>query len=202
MSTLPRLLLTVDGISEWIGKAVSWLCLVMIGVLLFEVTSRYLLNSPTEWAHESTTMLYGTFCIIAGVYTHLHNGHVRSEVVYQLFSPRGRAFLDVITGVLGLIIFGVLFFVVLDFALESWKIKELSSKSTWAPPIYPFKSVLPIAAFLIWVQSLAHLIRDIAYAFNIMPEIQRQSAEHRELQIDHIADDHLPISDAEGAEKH
>jgi len=201
MSTLGRLLVLQDRISDFVGKAVSWLCLAMIGVLLYEISSRYLLDKPTEWAHESTTMLYGTFCIMAGVYTHLHNGHVRSEVVYQLFSPRGRAFLDVITGFLGLIIFGVFFFVVLDFAIQSWEIGERSSKSTWAPPIYPFKSVLPVAALLIWLQSLAHLIRDIAVAFDIMPEIQRQGAEHRELQMEHIQDDHMPLDETDGGDK-
>lgn len=197
MSNLARLLLLQDKISDIVGKSVSWLCLVMIGVLMFEILARYILNRPTEWAHESTTMLYGTFCIIAGVYTHLHNGHVRSEVIYQLFSPRKRALLDVITGFIGLIIFGVFFVVVLEFAVESWQTGERSSKSTWAPPIAPFKSVLPLAAALIWLQSLVHLIRDIAYAFDVMPELQKQGAEHRELQIEHIQDDHLPITETE-----
>lgn len=201
MSKIGRLLVLQDKISDFVGRAVSWLCLIMIAVLLYEITARYILDNPTEWAHESTTMLYGTFCILAGVYTHLHNGHVRSEVIYHLFPPRGRAFLDVITGFLGLIIFGVFFFVVLEFAIDSWMIGERSSKSTWAPPVYPFKSVLPVAAALIWLQSLAHLIRDIAYAFDIMPEIQQQGAEHRELQMDHIQDDHLPLHEANGKDK-
>ncbi len=202
MSTLARLLNWQDKVSEYVGKTVSWMCLAMIAVLLFEITARYILNKPTEWAHETSTMLYGTFCILGGVYTHLHNGHVRSEVIYQLFSPRGRAFLDVLTGILGLIIFGVFFFVALDFAIESWKINEHSSKSTWAPPVYPFKSVLPLAAALIWMQSLAHLFRDIAVAFEILPDIQKQSAEHRELQSEHLLDDHLPVENADSDGSH
>lgn len=189
---LARVLKFQDGVSEFIGKAVSWLCLAMIAVLMYEVIGRYLFNNPTEWAHESTTMLYGTFCILGGVYTHVHNGHVRCEVVYQMFPPRGRAVLDVITGLVGLAIFGVFFFVALDFALESWMRGEHSSKSTWAPPIYPFKSVLPLAALLIWLQSLVHLIRDIAVVFDVAPELQKQDEEHRGLQKDHIKDDLLP----------
>ncbi len=190
---LARYLRFQDGVSEFIGKAVSWLCLVMIGVLMYEVIGRYLFNNPTEWAHESTTMLYGTFCILGGVYTHLHNGHVRCEVLYHLFPPRGRAVLDVITGLVGLAIFGVFFFVALEFALESWQRNEHSSKSTWAPPVYPFKSVLPLAALLIWLQSLVHLIRDLAVVFDVAPELQQQGAEHRELQTEHIKDDLLPV---------
>ncbi|WP_022954099.1 TRAP transporter small permease subunit [Leucothrix mucor] len=169
MNWISRFLKIQDGISEFLGKAISWLVLVMIGVLVYEIFARYVFNSPTEWAHETTTMLYGTFCVLAGVYTHKHYGHVRSEVVYHLFSLRGRAFLDVITGTFGLVIFGIFFVVVVEFAADSWAAGERSSKSTWAPIIYPFKTVLPIAVALLWLQSLANLIRDFCIAFNLAP---------------------------------
>jgi len=167
MELISRFLKLQDGISEFLGKAISWLCLAMIGVLLYEITARYLLNSPTEWAHETTTMLYGTFCVLAGVYTHKHYGHVRSEVIYHLFPVRGRAFLDVITGLVSLVVFAVFFVVVFEFAADSWANGERSSKSTWAPIIYPFKTVLPIAVALMWLQSLSNLIRDFCIAFNL-----------------------------------
>ena len=172
MNFISRFLKFQDGVSEFLGRAISWLVLAMIGVLVYEISARYVLNSPTEWAHETTTMLYGTFCVLAGVYTHKHYGHVRSEVVYHLFPVRGRAFLDVITGLIGLMVFGVFFVVVVKFAAESWAVGERSSKSTWAPIIYPFKTVLPIAVALMWLQSLANLIRDFCIAFNLtLPEM-------------------------------
>lgn len=171
MSGISRLLDLQDEISDFIGRAVSWMCLAMMVVLTYEITARYLFNSPTSWAHETTTMLYGTFCILAGVYTHRHHGHVRSEAIYHLFSVRGRAILDVITGGIGLVIFGVFFVVAFEFAAESWQSGELSSKSTWAPPIYPFKSVLPLAVGLMWMQSLVHFIRDLRTALGITPVV-------------------------------
>lgn len=167
MSWISRLLNTQDEISDFIGRAVSWMCLAMMAVLALEISARYLFNSPTSWAHETTTMLYGTFCILAGVYTHRHHGHVRSEAVYHLFPARGRAVLDVITGGIGLVVFAVFFYVAWEFAYDSWVSNEHSSKSTWAPPIYPFKSVLPLAVGLMWLQSLVHFIRDVRVAVGI-----------------------------------
>lgn len=184
MNLISRFLKVQDGISEFLGKAISWLVLVMMGVLVYEITARYLLNSPTEWAHESTTMLYGTFCVLAGVYTHKHYGHVRSEVVYHLFPLRGRAFLDVITGLFGLVIFGIFFVVVFEFAADSWAAGERSSKSTWAPIIYPFKTVLPIAVALMWLQSLANLIRDFCIAFNLATPEMASGREEESLYDD------------------
>lgn len=170
MSTLSQYLAYQDRVSEWIGRTFSWLCLAMIAGLCYEVGARYLFNSPTAWAHETTTMLYGTFCILAGVYTHKHHGHVRSEVIYNLFSTRGRAVLDVITGTIGLVVFGVFFVVTFNFAADSWAIKEVSSKSTWAPIVYPFKSVLPLAVGLMILQSLVALIRSLCVALGVQLE--------------------------------
>jgi TRAP-type mannitol/chloroaromatic compound transport system permease small subunit len=167
MAILSQYLNLQNKVSEWVGKGVSWMCLAMIAVLGYEVGARYLFNSPTSWAHESTTMLYGTFCILAGVYTHRYQGHVRSEVIYSLFSPRIRALMDCLTGALGLLVLSVFFFITFRYAADSWAIREVSSKSTWAPIIYPFKSVLPLAVGLMILQSIAHFIESIARLFGV-----------------------------------
>ena len=170
MSGISRFLNLQDEISDFIGRTVSWMCLAMIAGLGYEVTARYLFNSPTSWAHETTTMLYGTFCILAGVYTHRHHGHVRSEVIYNLFSVRGRAIMDVITGSIGLVVFTVFFVITFNYAADSWAIREVSSKSTWAPIVYPFKSVLPLAGGLMILQSLVALIRNVIIVLGMQPE--------------------------------
>lgn len=102
MSWVTRYLVAQDGLSEFVGRAVSWLTLGMISVLMLEIIARYFLNSPTIWAHETSTMLYGAFCMLAGAYTLRHRGHVRSEVIYGLMGPRGKAFCDTIIFTLGL----------------------------------------------------------------------------------------------------
>lgn len=170
MTGISRLLDAIDGISEFIGKAVSWMCLAMIGVLLYEITARYFFLNPTSWAHETTTMLYGTFCILAGAYTHRHQAHVRSEVIYHLLFKRGRAIFDLITGTIVLVVFAVFFYAACEFAIESWQRNEMSSKSTWGPPVYPFKTMLPLGVGLVLLQSIAHWIRDFLVVFNLTPD--------------------------------
>ena len=167
MPSVCHLVSWVDRLSEIVGKAVSWMCLAIIAVMLYEIAARYFFNSPTAWAHEVTTMLYGTFCIIAGTYTHRYQGHVRSEALYHLLSRRGKAIIDTLTGSLVLFVLIVFFIASVDFAHDSWVRNEMSSRSTWAPPLYPFKTVLPVAVGLITLQSAAHLLRDICVAFNV-----------------------------------
>ena len=95
------------------------------------------------------------------------HGHVRSEVIYNLFPVRGKAFLDLLTGLIGLLVFGTFLVISYGYAADSWAMREISSKSTWAPPVYPFKAMLPLAIALLMLQSLAHLLRDLLLLFDI-----------------------------------
>ncbi len=159
------LLSLIDKLSVNVGKTFAWLSIPMIFVVVYEVVARKLFNNPTDWAHESTTILYGTFCIIGAVWT-LHNkGHVRTEVIHQIMPLRMQIFCDVITGLLALAMLTILFLGSYEFAADSWAKHEISSKSTWGVPIYPFKSVIPFATALMILQQLAHIIRDMTRLF-------------------------------------
>ncbi len=161
MSAVQRYLAAQDGLSDFVGRAISWLTLLMIGSLIWEITARYFFNSPTIWAHELSTMLYGAFGILAGSYTLRYQGHVRSEVVYALFPPRIRAFCDIIVYTLTLVLLVVFLQMAIEFAAKSWSALEYSSRSVWQPPIYPFKTIIPIAVGLLALQVLVELLRAV-----------------------------------------
>lgn len=156
-----------DGLSDIVGRVIRWMTLMMLGVLLFEIGSRYLLDSPTEWAHESSTMLYGSFCILAGAYTLKEQAHVRSDVIYSHLGTKTKGLLDTFGLVLTIICMVIFFKLSLDFAIASWEIREFSSKSTWQPPIYPFKATVPIAVGLIILQLIAELVRSVVKLLGI-----------------------------------
>lgn len=161
MGLVTRYLVIQDGLSEFVGRAISWLTLAMIAVLMLEIVARYFLNSPTIWAHETSTMLYGAFCMLAGAYTLRHRGHVRSEVIYGLMGARGKAFCDTIIFTLGLVVLGVFFKLAVGFAADSWAVREYSNKSIWQPVVYPIKTVIPVAVGLVILQNIAELLRSV-----------------------------------------
>ncbi|WP_261842201.1 TRAP transporter small permease subunit [Aliamphritea ceti] len=156
-----------DGLSDLVGRGIRWLTLLMLGVLLFEIGSRYLLGAPTEWAHESSTMLYGSFCILAGAYTLKEQAHVRSDVLYSHLGTKTKGLLDTFGLLLTILCMLVFFKLSLDFAIASWEIREFSSKSTWQPPVYPFKATVPVAVGLLILQLFAELIRSITKMLGI-----------------------------------
>ena len=159
---MQKLLLWVDKLSTWVGQAFSWLILALTLLISWEVFSRYALSAPHAWAFDVMIMLYGTLFMMAGAYTLSKNGHVRGDVLYGFFPPRLQAGLDLvlyfvffIPGVVALVWAGY------NYAAESWAINEHSNITADGPPIYPFKTVIPIAGAFLLAQGVVEIVRCI-----------------------------------------
>jgi len=155
-----RLIRVVDLVSYWSGKAFAWLIVALTFVVSIEVFKRYILNQPTAWIFDFNNMLYGTLFMMCGAYTLAAAGHVRADFVYTYLKPRTQAALDLalyflffIPGILGLIYAGA------DYAALSWKIGEHSTVTAEGPPVYHFKTVIPLAGVLVMLQGLAEIVR-------------------------------------------
>jgi TRAP-type mannitol/chloroaromatic compound transport system permease small subunit len=163
---LEKVLTYIDLVSEWTGKATSYLVLVLTGTVTYEVVCRYAFNAPTIWAQESSTYLYGAFFMLGGAYVLLHDGHVRVDIFYSRLSQRGKAIVDLITFPVFFFLFvGILVWEGGKMAIWSWSIWE-HTQSPWSPPIYPLKTVIPVASLLLFLQGLARYIRDIRFLVN------------------------------------
>jgi TRAP-type mannitol/chloroaromatic compound transport system permease small subunit len=107
-------------------------------------------------------MLYGTLFMMCGAYTLAQDAHVRGDFLYGSFKPRTQATLDLVLyilfflpGVIALVYAGI------DYAGISWRINEHSNVTSDGPPVYPFKTIIPIAGVLVLIQGLAEIVRCI-----------------------------------------
>jgi TRAP-type mannitol/chloroaromatic compound transport system permease small subunit len=162
---MKAILSVIDSVSQWSGKAFSFLWLVVVALVSLEVILRYGFDAPTLWGHETMLHLAGTVYLIGGAYTLYHQGHVLVDVVYKSLSPRLKAIVDLIT-------FPVFFLFVLVLlwggGARAWSavmIRE-GSGSPWNPPVYPLLLTIPLGAFLILLQGLAKFIRDFTLVIN------------------------------------
>jgi TRAP-type mannitol/chloroaromatic compound transport system permease small subunit len=159
---MQKLLLLVDKVSTFVGHFFSWLIVGLTLMISWEVFSRYVLNRPHAWAFDVMIMMYGTLFMMAGAYTLAKNGHVRGDVLYGFFAPRTQATIDLVLyvaffvpGVIALTYAGYY------YAAESWAINESSNITAEGPPIYPFKTVIPIAGAVLLLQGVAEIARCI-----------------------------------------
>ena len=157
---MQKVLLFVDRVSTWVGQAFSWFIVALTLHISWEVFSRYVLDHPRAWAFDAMIMMYGTLFMMAGAYTLAKNGHVRGDVIYGFFTPRAQAILDLtlyivffIPGIVALTYAGYF------YAAESWAINEHSNITAEGPPVYPFKTVIPLAGAFVLVQGIVEIIR-------------------------------------------
>jgi len=159
---MQKLMLFIDRVSTFVGQTLAWLIVALTLLISWEVFSRYVLSKPHAWAFDVMLMCYGTMFMMAGAYTLAKNGHVRGDVLYGFFPPRLQAGLDLtlyivffIPGVIALAYAGWI------YAGESWAIKEHSSVMADGPPLYPFKTFIPLAGGFLLVQGGVEIIRCI-----------------------------------------
>ena len=159
---MQKLLLTVDRLSTFVGKVFSWLIVSLTLMITWEIFSRYALDAPHDWAFDGMLHMYGTLFMMAGAYTLSKNNMVRGDVLYGFFPPRLQAGLDLtlyfiffLPGVCALIWAGYL------YAGDSWAIWEHSGITANGPPVYHFKTVIPVAGSFLLLQGIVEMIRCI-----------------------------------------
>lgn len=164
---LKSLLSLIDATSEYTGKFYGiFLIIFLIGIIVVEVIARYGFSRPIPGAHDAMTAYFGAYYLMAGAYTLLVGAHVRVDVLWMHFNPRGKAIFDLITFPFFFLFVGVL-------VVWGWK---FAMAATWSPsagwilefdhsflkfPLFPLKWTIPIGGLLLLLQGIAKFVRDV-----------------------------------------
>lgn len=163
MNTLRLIVKYIDTATEWIGRIVSWLLLVLMALAVFEVFTRRVLGKPTIWTFEASGYALAAVVMLSLGYTLLHKGHVNVDLLYERFSPRNRALIDIITFFPFLGLFCAVFLVEgTQFAATSWSMLE-RTPSAFNPPVYPVKTLIPVGTLLLALVAVSQLIKNIVF---------------------------------------
>ena len=151
----------VDAVSYRVGRLAMYLIFVMMGVLLYSSISRTFFNLPLIWVVEIAQFLLTAYYLLGGGYSMQLDAHVRMDLVYSRWSPRGQAFADTITA------FSLIFFLCLllyggisstMYAIEY----NQKNYSTWGPPLAPIKIIMTFGIGLMLLQAIATFFKDLA----------------------------------------
>jgi TRAP-type mannitol/chloroaromatic compound transport system permease small subunit len=167
---MQRLLFSIDRFSSWSGKTISWVVLLSTILISFDVAMRYLskpLGDPIRaiwftynYSYDMSYYLYAILFMIGGAYALSRAQHVRGDIFYRKWPVKVQAGVDLFLyifaffpGILAMVSVGA------QWAAYSWSIHERAFTSAAAPPLYPLKTVIPIAALLMAIQGVAETIR-------------------------------------------
>lgn len=150
---------TIDTISAWVDKLGCFLILPMIGVVFYEVISRRFFQSPTIWAMDVLTMLFGLYIIWSGAPSVLYRAQVCMDAICGRWRPRTRAGVDAFTLGLTLSFCFILAWQTTIYAIDSWEVKEISN-SILAHPLYHWRALLAVGTWLLFLQVISEIIKN------------------------------------------
>jgi TRAP-type mannitol/chloroaromatic compound transport system permease small subunit len=162
---MPRWLILahgIDALNERLGRALSWLTLLMVLVMAAVVLLRHL-GLGRLWLAESVTWMHAIVFLLGAAYTLKHGAQVRVDILHQRFGPRGRAAVE-IAGVLLLLwpFCAFLLWTSADYVLQSWRVFEGSQQTGGLPGLFLLKTGIWLFAGLLALQGLAALLHAAA----------------------------------------
>lgn len=161
-SGLARVARAISGLSEWTGRTISWLTLLMVLVTFVVVILRYLFNVGWIAMQETITWMHALVFMLGAAYTLRHDGHVRVDVFYRTASPRAKAWVDLLgTLVLLLPVCGFIAWTSWDYVASSWAVHEASKETGGLPGLYLLKTAILVMAGLLILQGLAILMNNL-----------------------------------------
>jgi TRAP-type mannitol/chloroaromatic compound transport system permease small subunit len=152
----------IEWVNVHVGEYVAYWAVIAVFVYYYEVFARFIFNSPTNWVHESMFLMFGMQYMMAGAYAYREDQHVRVDVFYAKFSPRGKAIADIISSVFFFIFTLTMLYTGGRFALDAINNHE-TSFTEWGIQYWPVKLAIPIGAALIVLQGVSKLIRDVLF---------------------------------------
>lgn len=157
-SLLLQFILRVTQLNRWLFYVAATLMIIIVPVMLYEVISRYVFNAPTVWGMELAILLFGPYFLLGGPYLIHTGGHVNLDIVRRRLSPNHGRYLDSFNYLIIIIFCSILITYSTPLALQAFAYKE-TTFSAWNPPLWPYKFAVPVATFLLALQTAAELIR-------------------------------------------
>lgn len=161
-----RLSRTFDAGINAIGRAVSWLWVVLIAIIVTNVVMRYVFNLGLIVFEELQWHIYAIGFMIGLSFGIVADRHVRIDVLADRFAPRTRAWIELVGLLVFLIPFALLMaWDAIPFVYRSWEMNEVSIAPGGLPARWALKSVIIIALVLIAIAASSRLSRVCAYLF-------------------------------------
>jgi TRAP-type C4-dicarboxylate transport system permease small subunit len=156
-----------SGLDRAIAKSANvfaWAIFAAFVITVVEVVSRYVFNSPTFWAHESTTFLIAAVFLIGGPIALARDKHIRVRMFYDSASPKRRRVFDIANSLIALVFFAGLSFASSIMVSKSWftptgALHLEGTGTSWNPPTPALlKLLVMICVVTMFIQTLLHLI--------------------------------------------
>lgn len=183
MQGLLKFAALIDGINERVGKAATWLVLIVVVISAGNAVMRYGINWSSNGLLEIQWYMFsGIFLLCAG-YVFLKNEHIRIDVVAGRFSARTQNWIDVF-GILVFLLPMALLTMYLSWPvfMNAWHTGE-GSPNPGGLIRWPVRLLMPVGFLLLTLQGFSELVKRLAFVTgngpNPLEKVKGPSAEEQ-----------------------
>lgn len=156
----------IDRINHAIGRVVMYGIFVIMAILLWSSFTKVGSDlgfdiNPSLWTLEMAQFAMVAYYILGGPYSIQMGSNVRMDLLYGEWNDRRKAQADAIT-----VLFLIVYLVFLlwggwDSLMYSFQYGGERSSSAWHPYLWPIKSIMVFGIFLMLLQVISELFKDI-----------------------------------------
>jgi TRAP-type mannitol/chloroaromatic compound transport system permease small subunit len=153
----------IETLTEWSGKTAAWLVLVMVLVICYDVTMRYLFQNGSIALQELEWHLFALIFLLGCAYTLKYDEHVRVDILYQsrFLSNKHRALINIFGTLFLLLPFCILILITTwPFVENAFYYNEGSPDPGGLPYRYILKGSILVAFSLLILQGIAGLLKN------------------------------------------
>ena len=145
-----------------VGILTSILLLLMVLNVSFDVLMRYVFHNSSVGMQEMEWHLFAVI-ILFGVSVALKDeGHVRVDFLYDRFSPKKKAIVNICGTVFFLIPVALLiFFGSFEFVRDAWEINEISEDPGGLPYRWLIKGMIPLSFGFLLLSAVGYILQNI-----------------------------------------
>ncbi len=170
MSMHGKVEIPMNGLIDRGIRAISLIAanivIVMAFITTYEVISRYVFNSPTQWTLDLSIYLLVWYCYATIASLQQHGRHVKVDLITSHFTERTQFIWDILTNTIFLVLTLLIIYYGSGYFWHSFNTQEYSW-AMWRVLIWPVKIAVPFGGILI---SLI-LIKQILTGFRQWPKL-------------------------------
>ena len=150
----------IDRLADQVGRAISYVWLVLLAVIVINVLMRYALHQGRIEMEELQWHLYSVGFLLGLGYAYQADAHIRVDVLHEHFSYRAKAWIELYGIVLLLLPFIALILIYSGpFVASSYALAEVSASPGGLPLRWLIKATLPLGYSLLLLTVLSRLLR-------------------------------------------
>ena len=151
----------VERVIDWTGRATSWLALAIVLLMATNVVLRYLFSYGSVWSQELEWHLLAPLILFSIAWALQQGEHVRVDVLYARFSPRGKALVNIVEAVLCLLVAIAIVLLSIKYVQQSYVIDEQSADPGGLTHRWILKGLIPLGFVLVALQAVAEIVKSV-----------------------------------------